>query len=136
MKFCFAIFLQAPLSLLVSENSTRITKAKNSATHLLIAFNFATQGKQKPSKAGRVRNKEPDNRKLIYVGLRSPLPRQEANAGSRAGQLDQSSRGLESSCQLHVLGLAFLISLSIVNCLAGEALDGPRPYTLRLGTFQ
>ena len=70
------------------------------------------------------------------IGLCSPLPRQEANAGSRAGQLDQSSRGLESSCQLHVLGLAFLISLSIVNCLAGEALDGPRPYTLRLGTFQ
>ena len=97
LNFCFVIlpFFKFHFSPFLSENSTIKTKAKNSGTHLLIAFNFATQGKRKPSKARRVRNAEPDNRKLKYVGLCSPLPREEANAGSGAGQLDQSSRGPE-----------------------------------------
>ena len=47
--FVLKLFFQAPLSLLLSKNSSRKTKAKTSAIHFLIAFNFATQGKQKTS---------------------------------------------------------------------------------------
>ena len=130
--FVLKLFFQAPLSLLLSKNSSRKTKAKTSAPHLLIAYNFATQGKQKTSiyvcvrlywKTWRAHEHiSTFIRTLVYAltGLRSPLPREEAYAGSRAGQLDQSSRGPEfiwlMSAACFVLGFLDIFVNSKLPC--------------------